>query len=276
MPSATLVSPGRRSSARGILAPFRRYLTILIVCVAVVLLVIVAARVMASSTAWAQTELPVDQFLSRHHVGVLDSVALGIQWVLSPVRGLILLLLVSVAVLVKTRDWMVAVTFALTVGGGWLSAEIVKIIVHRARPDYHLLAHPLSTEANFASFPSGHTCLAAALALGFIMLLRGRSGQKWAVAIGAVGVLIVAWSRLYIGAHYPTDVLGSMMYTTAVMIAFLAVWNQWVVAPAELLYLRFRNRRGSRRNSEFLSAKEHRGQCDGDGAEEKRDDDRPR
>lgn len=232
MPLATATSPERRSGAPGILGPFRRYLLIFIVCVTVVLLVVVTARLMASSASWAQTELLVNQFLSRHHVAVLDRVALGIQWLLSSVPGLMLLLLVSAAVLIKTRDWMVAVTFALTVGGGWLSAEIVKNIVHRARPDYHLLADPLLTEANFASFPSGHTSLATALALGFILLLRGRPQQKWALVIGAMGVLIVAWSRLYIGVHYPTDVLGSIIYTTAVMIAFLVVWNQWVAAPA--------------------------------------------
>jgi membrane-associated phospholipid phosphatase len=241
MPLATLASPERRSNGRGILDPFQRNLAILIVCVTVVLLVIVVARLMAGSTSWAQTELPVDQFLSRHHVAVLDAVALGIRWLVSPVPGLILVLLVSAAVLIKTRDGMVAVTFALVVSGGYLSSEIVKIIVHRARPDYHLLAHPLSTEANFASFPSGHTCLATALAVGFILLLRGRPGQKWAVVIGAVGVLIVGWSRLYIGAHYPTDILGSIIYTTAIMIAFLAVWNQWVAAPMAHLTKRLRS-----------------------------------
>lgn len=241
MPSATLTSPERRSHARGILDPFRRNLTILIVSVTVVLLVIIAARLMAGSTGWAQTELPVDQFLSRHHVAALDAVALGIQWLLSPVPGLILVVLVSAAVFVKTRDGMVAVTFALVVGGGWLSAELVKIIVHRARPDYHLLAHPLSTEANFDSFPSGHTCLAVALAVGFVLLLRGRPGQKWAVVIGAVGVLVVGLSRLYIGAHYPTDILGSIIYTTAIMIAFLAVWNQWVAAPVAHLGRKLRS-----------------------------------
>lgn len=231
MPLVTLPARERPLNGRGILEPFRRYLTVLIVCVAVVVAVIVVARVLAISPSWAQTELPFDQFLSRHHISVLDTVALSIRWLLSPVPGLVIVLLVSIAVLIKTRDWIVSVTFALAVGGGWLSSEIVKIIVHRARPDFHLLAHPLSTEANFASFPSGHTCLATALAVGFVLLLRGRPGQKWAVVIGTAGVLIVAWSRLYIGEHYPTDVLGSIIYTTAIMIAFLAVWTQWVAAP---------------------------------------------
>jgi undecaprenyl-diphosphatase len=232
MHSTALAPTKHRSTAPGLLEPFRRYLTVLIVSAAVVMVVIVAARVLAGSPSWAQTELPVDQFLSRHHVPVLNAVALFIRWLFSPIPGLVIVLLVSAAVLFKTRDWMVSVTFALMVGGGWLSSEIVKIIVHRERPDYHLLAHPLSTEANFASFPSGHTCLATALAVGFILLLRARPVQKWAVLVGTVGVLIVAWSRLYIGEHYPTDVVGSIIYTTAIMIAFLAVWNQWAVPQA--------------------------------------------
>lgn len=213
------------------LAPFPRFWTTLIVGIAAIVVLIVGARLAAGSAAWAQTELPLDQFLSRAHLPVLDVVALSIQWLLSPVVGLVIVLLASAVVLAKTRDWPVSLTFALVVSGGWLSSEIVKIIVHRARPDYNLLAHPLSTEVSFDSFPSGHTSLATALAVGIVLLLRGQALQTRMAIFGGVGVLIVAWSRLYVGAHYPLDVLGSILYTAAVMIVFLAVWNRWVVNP---------------------------------------------
>ena len=224
---------GRSTRSGDFLQPFRRFWPIVVLCVVLVVLVVAGGWVIAGSPGWAHTELPVDQALSRGHAPALDAVALIIRTVLSPVPGLVIVALVSACVLLKTRDWMVSVTFALMVGGGWLSSELVKLLVHRARPDYHLLAHPLSTEANFASFPSGHTCLITALVLGFVLLLRGHRAQKWVIVGGVAAVLIVAWSRLYIGEHYPSDVIAAVLYTSAVMVLFLAVWNRWAVQPLE-------------------------------------------
>lgn len=213
--------------------PFRNFWPIVTVGVVLVVIVVAGGWVLAGSPGWAHTELPVDQALSRGHVPFLDAVALTIRAVLAPIPGLIIVAVVSVGVLLKTRDWIVSVTFALIVGGGWLSSELVKLLVHRARPDFLLLAHPLSTEANFASFPSGHTCLITALALGLVLLLRGHRAQKWVIAGGAAAVLVVAWSRLYIGEHYPSDVIAAVLYSSAVMVLFLAVWNRWAVPSLE-------------------------------------------
>jgi membrane-associated phospholipid phosphatase len=213
------------------LQPFRHFWAVFVISLIVVVGVVVAGRLLAGSASWATGELSVDQAISRGHLPALDAIALAIEWVLSPLLGLVIVVLVSAGVFLKTRDLMVALTFALVVGGGWLSSELIKILVHRARPDFRMLAHPLSTEANFASFPSGHTCLATALAVGFVLLLRGRTAQRWALVLGTVGVLIVASSRVYVGAHYPTDVIAAIVYTTAAMVAFLAVWNQWLAAP---------------------------------------------
>jgi membrane-associated phospholipid phosphatase len=68
---------------------------------------------------------------------------------------------------------------------------------------------------------------------GAVEIARQRRAQKWAIVIGILGVLVVASSRLDIGAHYPADVLGSIIYTTSAMIGFLVIWNQWLVQPIE-------------------------------------------
>ena len=235
MQSELLSPPERVATLRGMLQPFRHFWAVFVISLIVVVGVVVTGRLLAGSSSWAAGELSVDQAISRGHLPALDAVALAIEWILSPALGLVIIVLVSVGVYLKSRDRMVTLTFALVVGGGWLSSELIKILVHRARPDFRMLAHPLSTEANFASFPSGHTCLATALAVGFVLLLRGRPGQKWAVVFGGAGVVIVAFSRIYVGAHYPTDVIASIVYTTAAMVAFLAAWNRWLAAPVARL-----------------------------------------
>ena len=154
MRSTTTYRVDRATTLGGLVQPFRQFWPIVVMCVVLITVVVPGGLAIAGSSAWSGGELPVDQALSRGSTPVRDVVALGVRAVLSPIPGLIILFLVSVGVLLKTRDWLVSVTFALMVGGGWLSSELVKLLVHRARPDYHLLAHPLSTEANFVVFPA--------------------------------------------------------------------------------------------------------------------------
>jgi undecaprenyl-diphosphatase len=198
------------------------------VSVTVIALVIGLGVLITRSTAVTRLELPIDQAISLHHIAMFDSVALLIEWLFSPLQGIVVILLVSAVVFIVKRSWKIAMTFAIVVLGGYLSSEGVKIIVHRARPDYHLLAHPLIHEVNFASFPSGHTCAATALGVGLIFLFRGTPTLRWLVPVVLVAVLGVAFSRLYVGAHYPSDIMASLVYTPAAMIAFLSLWNKWV------------------------------------------------
>lgn len=234
----------RGSLASTFLLPFRRTGLVVTISALVIVLTIVVGRIAASSASWTRSELTVDQSLSRLHVPIGDALALTVGWVLSPVQGFVLILIICAIVAWKVRDWSVTVPFTLVVLGGWLSSELVKIIVHRARPDFHLLAHPLSFEVNFSSFPSGHTCLITAVMVGFIYLLRGRANQGLMIATAVIVVFLVALSRLYIGAHYPTDVIGSMVYTTAAMTGFLTAWNRWLAAPAGRILSRAGSRRG--------------------------------
>lgn len=225
------VSPRTQGSA--LTTPFVHSRITLSVCLAVVALVIGLGIAAATSDSWTRFELSVDQFFSANHVAVLDSVALAIAWLLAPGPGLALVALSSLVVLWRTRSWLTGLTFALAAGGGWLAAEPVKVIVHRARPDGTLLANPLLAETSFDSFPSGHTCLATALVVTTVLMFRSHRARRWIIAGGVAVVILVAWSRLYVGAHYPLDVLAAIVSTCAVVVAFLVVWNCVVVPRLE-------------------------------------------
>ncbi len=56
------------------------------------------------------------------------------------------------------------------------------------------------------SFPSGHTCMSVAAA----GTLVGLADRKWAIA-GCVLAALIAFSRMYVGVHYPTDILGGAL-----------------------------------------------------------------
>lgn len=108
----------------------------------------------------------------------------------------------------KMQYWLLAT--AIVVPGGMLLNVLLKYTYARERPTFE---EPLLTLSTY-SFPSGHTA-ASTLFYGIIaccVVIRSRSwGRRCAaMAFAAVMVGLVAFSRVYLGAHYVSDVLAAM------------------------------------------------------------------
>ena len=112
------------------------------------------------------------------------------------------------------------IVLIVVAGGGHALVQVLKRLSERARPDLFLPA----VEAHGYSFPSGHT-FAATVAFGMMAtLVVGGVGRRWRmVAWGMVAMIVVAvgMSRIYLGAHYLTDVMGSVVLGTA----WLMLWS---------------------------------------------------
>ncbi len=103
-----------------------------------------------------------------------------------------------------------AIGLFVSVGGAIAASEITKHLVGRARPP--LLWHAV-VETGY-SFPSNHAAASAAL-YGFLAYLAWKlAPEKWRgvlVALFALMILLVGCSRLYLGVHYPSDVVGGFI-----------------------------------------------------------------
>ena len=84
---------------------------------------------------------------------------------------------------------------------------LIKNAVARPRPfDTYTQIIPLITRPKDYSFPSGHTCASFAVALVCLRMLPGKWGILPVVLAG-----MIAFSRLYLGVHYPGDVLAGFL-----------------------------------------------------------------
>jgi undecaprenyl-diphosphatase len=125
----------------------------------------------------------------------------------------------ALAVLLWRRQGVEALWLFCTVGGGATLNDWVKHAMHRPRPG----DEGVWVAATDFSFPSGHvanaTLLYGALALLLVGHLRSRAWQAAVLLAAAGAVVLVAASRLALGAHYPSDVAAG----AALAVAWLAL-----------------------------------------------------
>ena len=122
---------------------------------------------------------------------------------------------VLAVLLLVARRVRAAIYVAVARFGELLVESLTKNVVARARPD---LPHPFTSSDSF-SFPSGHTGGTTVLFVALLVLLapvlRARAARLIAVAVVVLVVLAVATSRILLGAHFPSDVLGGALLGTA-------------------------------------------------------------
>jgi undecaprenyl-diphosphatase len=123
-------------------------------------------------------------------------------------RGIHILLLLSTAVLILNRWWSDAPFLMFCVVGGTRLSTPLKAMFALPRPNYF---DPALTFAG-NGFPSGHTMAVTVLFGALLMIyLKHERRPLWrflASVAAAAAVVVVAATRVYLGAHYPTDVVG--------------------------------------------------------------------
>ena len=123
-----------------------------------------------------------------------------------PVGIAIVIVLIIGYVLVRDRSILPVVTGVAAAAVAWLLAHAAKAIADRPRP-YQVMADAVLRQppAHGTSFPSSHTAITLAVAIALVPFL--------ARPLAAVGIgygVLVGWSRIYLGVHYPLDILGGV------------------------------------------------------------------
>lgn len=119
--------------------------------------------------------------------------------------------LVAVVALLFLKLRREAFLYAATVITGWLANTGVKLLVGRERPQIV----PHLTEAGGESFPSGHSFSAAVvyigMAIAFAALSKNHTVRYTIIGFAMVLSAMVAWSRVMLGVHFPSDVTAGWL-----------------------------------------------------------------
>jgi membrane-associated phospholipid phosphatase len=172
----------------------------LLACLGAVLFGASALVLADGATGW-------DQRLFR----ALNEVPPAVATVLTPLSqlfrpaGIVAVVLLAIGyVVARSRSVLPVAAGALAAGLGWALAHVAKAVADRPRP-YNAVAGAVLRQqpAHGTSFPSSHTAITLAVVIALLPFLARP------LAMAGIGYAIgVGWSRIYLGVHYPLDVLG--------------------------------------------------------------------
>jgi undecaprenyl-diphosphatase len=121
-----------------------------------------------------------------------------------------------------TRALWAAVTMAV----GWGLSAVIKILVQRARPE---VDEPIHISSGY-SFPSGHTTNGAIATTAVILLLWPLLTAAWrrlAVVLGTLFAATTCLDRVFLGVHFPSDVLAGVLLGFGLVMASYAGYEGW-------------------------------------------------
>jgi undecaprenyl-diphosphatase len=153
-----------------------------------------------------QFDEAVLRFVNQASTPALDRVVIAITN-LGDKLAVVVFALVAGVMLYRSRRRRAAVVVLLGVAGAAALNLIIKSLFQRDRPE---LWERLVTETSY-SFPSGHSMASSALALSLIIVMWNTKYRLPVVCILGVYAILVGLSRLYLGVHYPTDVLAGWL-----------------------------------------------------------------
>jgi len=204
-------------------------LTLFVAVPAAALAGLLAVAVESAWDPFRQLDQHTASYLHNHTSGhpLAIKILLRVSDYGGPTPARVLVAVVAVVLWVRGARRLALWAVATMAAGAVLDTGL-KTLVDRARPH---LPNPLA-HAPGASFPSGHA-MASALACGIVVLvvlpLVGRVGKAVAWTIAAVVVFAVGYSRVALGVHWVTDVVGAWLLALALLAASVSAFQTWRV-----------------------------------------------
>lgn len=169
------------------------------------------ALAITQETTGLPWDVPILESIHKTSTPFLDKLA-SIITPYGHVVGAGILTLVLSLVFVIRKQWYFLTYLLITIWGGLGIASIAKSLLHRDRPHLWELFYPLPTSY---SFPSGHAMMSLTMVISLIVLAWGSFWLGGVLIFGSLFVIAIAWTRLYLGVHFPSDIIAGWMLAIA-------------------------------------------------------------
>ena len=150
----------------------------------------------------------------------IDALMLSVPWTATNLTLAPLIILAAAWLHFRTRRSDIAVYLLVVQLGCFALNFLLKFAFARERP----ALWEKRGQFAFASFPSGHAISTTALLVTIAVLVHRERGWRWPYWIVAAISIITLWSRLYLGVHWPTDVIAGgvvgLVWLAATLVAF--------------------------------------------------------
>jgi membrane-associated phospholipid phosphatase len=175
--------------------------------------------------------------IDRTMPAAFDWLMLGLPWLGTNLTLLPIIALFSFWLWRKNGRGELALQLIIVSLGSLIMNAALKDAFGRPRPD--LWEH--RGQYAWSSYPSGHAIVCASLFFTIALMLYRERGWRWPCAAVTILMVVVLYSRLYLGVHWPTDVIGGLLIGS--------VW----LAATEYAFAAFRSPSQVRAKSESVS-----------------------
>ncbi|MEW1824002.1 phosphatase PAP2 family protein [Streptomyces sp. NPDC088196] len=151
------------------------------------------------------------------------------DWIWDPLTMRLVCAAVIVWLLWRRSAWRTALWLAATCALGTLLQQSLKALVDRPRPVW---PDPVDS-AHYAAFPSGHAMTATVVCGLLLWLLHhygaGRAVWRTAMVVAVISVVGVGLTRVWLGVHWPSDVVGGWVLGAFVVAVAVGAYERWRV-----------------------------------------------
>jgi undecaprenyl-diphosphatase len=173
--------------------------------------------------------------LDRSVPRAVDLVMLGLPWLGTNLTLLPIIAAFSLWLWIKKGRRDLAVHLMTVTVGSLIMNAVLKDVFDRARPELW----PHRGQYQWASYPSGHAIVGVSVIFTIALMLYREREWRWPIYAAAALLLINLYSRLYLGVHWPTDLIGGLilgvLWLGVTQYAFAPFWQPIRTDPPVVL-----------------------------------------
>lgn len=145
--------------------------------------------------------------------------------VITGIGDTICIVIITIICFIIFRDKKINLSIIINLINSVILNNLLKIIFMRPRPNINVLV-----QENTYSFPSGHSMISLAF-YGYLIYLIyyyvSNKNLKWGlICLLSIVIFLIGFSRIYLGVHYVTDVIGGFCFSIAYLIVYISIYKK--------------------------------------------------